>query len=243
MTTAIAAAVDLFWIPLGAGGHSVRFNGRVFEAIAAAHEHRQRCALYHAALVVAVDGDRHTIELAPSPNADEARRGVVGTGAVGSRRIGRLRLFRYEVRCWRGGSIPDLGYAVGGPCRLTTDPCVAGRLTDLVATAPRPVWGRDELGVGEMWNSNSLIAWVIATAGLPTDLLRPPGHGRAPGWDAGLRVAWRSATAPGLVASPPWSAAAPTPSRRRRRFARRRGSPRKSLPTPQTSRAAAERRA
>ena len=27
-------AVDLYWIPLGAGGHSVRFNGRVFEAIA-----------------------------------------------------------------------------------------------------------------------------------------------------------------------------------------------------------------
>jgi hypothetical protein len=28
--------VALYWIPLGAGGHSVRFNGRVFEAIEAA---------------------------------------------------------------------------------------------------------------------------------------------------------------------------------------------------------------
>ena len=28
-------AVDLYWIPLGAGGHSVRLNGRVFEAIEA----------------------------------------------------------------------------------------------------------------------------------------------------------------------------------------------------------------
>jgi hypothetical protein len=30
------ATVNLYWIPLGAGGHSVRFNGRVFEAIEAA---------------------------------------------------------------------------------------------------------------------------------------------------------------------------------------------------------------
>jgi len=25
-------AVDLYWLPLGAGGHSVRLNGRVYEA-------------------------------------------------------------------------------------------------------------------------------------------------------------------------------------------------------------------
>ena len=117
-----AAAVDLYWIPLGAGGHSVRLNGRVFEAVEAARRHRQRCDIYHAALIVELDGDRYTIEVAPSPNADEASRGVVGTGAVGSRHIGWLRLFRYEVRCWRDGSIPDLGEAVGGPRRLTSDP-------------------------------------------------------------------------------------------------------------------------
>lgn len=28
-----AAAVDLYWLPLGAGGHSVRINGLVFEAV------------------------------------------------------------------------------------------------------------------------------------------------------------------------------------------------------------------
>jgi hypothetical protein len=32
---AAVAGVDLYWLPLGAGGHSVRLNGRVFEAIAA----------------------------------------------------------------------------------------------------------------------------------------------------------------------------------------------------------------
>ena len=148
MQTSRTAAVDLYWIPLGAGGHCVRFNGRVFEAIEAARQHRPRCDLYHAALVVELDGDRYTIEIAPSPDADEASRGVVATGAVGSRYVGRLRLFRYEVRCWRGGSIPDLGDAVGGPRRLTSDPQVARRLLDLVATVPTPVWGRDELQGG-----------------------------------------------------------------------------------------------
>jgi hypothetical protein len=190
--TTTPAAVDLYWIPLGAGGHCVRLNGIVYEALVAARERRHRCALYHAALVIAADGDRYTVEIAPSPDADEAGRGVVGTGAVGSRHLGRLRLFRYEVRCWRGGSIPDLPYAVGGPRRITADPAIARRLVDLVAEVPRPVWGRDELRTGDMWNSNSMVAWLIATAGLPTGSLRPPNHGRAPGWDAGLRVAARA---------------------------------------------------
>jgi hypothetical protein len=185
--------VELYWIPLGAGGHSVRFNGRVFEAIEAARQHRRRCDLYHAALVVELVSDRYTVEIAPSPDANEASRGVVATGAVGSCHLDRWRLFRYEVRCWRGGSIPDLRYAVGGPYRLTSDPAIARRLVDLVATVPRPVWGRDELGAGEMWNSNSVIAWLIATAGLHTALLRPPPGGRAPGWFAGLDVAQRTA--------------------------------------------------
>ena len=191
--TSRAAAVDLYWIPLGAGGHCVRFNGRVFEAIDAARRHRQRCDLYHAALVVELGGDRYTIELAPSPNADEASRGVVATGPVGSRHLGRWRLFRYELRCWRGGSIPDLGYAVGGPRGITSDPRVAGRLLDLVAVVPRLVWGRDELKTGEMWNSNSIIGWLLASAGIETDVLRPPLRGRAPGWQAGLDAAHRGA--------------------------------------------------
>src|ERR687897_3884278 len=107
METAHPAAVDLYWIPLGAGGHSVRFNGKVFEAMEAVRQHRSRCDLYHSALVVELDGDRYTIEIAPSPDADRASRGVVATGAVGSRWVGWMRLFRYEVRCWRGGGDPN----------------------------------------------------------------------------------------------------------------------------------------
>jgi hypothetical protein len=186
------AAVDLWWIPLGAGGHSVKYNGRVFEAIAAALDRRQRCALYHAALVIELDGDRYAIEITPSPDADEGSRGVVGTGAVGSRHLGWLRLFRYELRCWRGGSIPDLDYAVGGPRRLTTDPAIARRMIGLVPSVPRPVWGRDELDAGEMWNSNSVVSWLIASAGLPVEEVQLPPHGRAPGWVAGILVARRA---------------------------------------------------
>ena len=191
MPASRTAAMDLYWIPLGAGGHSVRFNGRVFEAIEAARRHRQRCDLYHSALAIELERDRYTIEVAPSPDADEAGRGVIATGAVGSRYVGWWRLFRYEIRCWRGGSIPDLVEAVGEPRRLTSDPQVARRLLDIVPAVPRPVWGRDELNAGEMWNSNSVIAWLIASAGLPTDPLRPPPNGRAPGWYAGLEVARR----------------------------------------------------
>ena len=195
-TVGVMARVDLYWIPLGAGGHSVAFNGRVFEALAAAAQRRPRCELYHAALVVSLDGDCWAIEIAPSPDADLGGRGVVATGAVGSRWAGRLRVFRYEVRCWRGGSIPDLAYAVGGPRSLSADAAIARGVLDLVATVPTPVWGRDELRAGEMWNSNSMISWVLATAGVPAEELRPPPGGRAPGWDAGLAVASRAREGP-----------------------------------------------
>src|SRR4051794_39059478 len=46
------AAVDLYWIPLGAGGRSVRFNGRVYEGVAAAVARRPRSDLYHSALLM-----------------------------------------------------------------------------------------------------------------------------------------------------------------------------------------------
>ena len=186
------ATIELYWIPLGAGGHCVRFNGKVYEALTAARSRRQRRDLYHAALVLSIEGERYTIEVAPSPDTDDESRGVVATGAVGSGWAGWLRLFRYEVRCWPGGSIPDLGSAVGGAQQLTDDPRVARRLLDLVPTVPTPVWGRDELRTGDMWNSNSVVAWLVARAGLPTDDLRPPPHGRAPGWAAGLELARRS---------------------------------------------------
>ena len=85
------AGIDLYWLPLGAGGHSVRLNGKVFEAVAARLGDRERCDLYHSALEVHVPEGRFVIEQAPAWS-DGAERGVVATGAVGARAAGRFRL-------------------------------------------------------------------------------------------------------------------------------------------------------
>lgn len=185
------ARIDLFWLPLGAGGHSVRVNGLVFEAAAALLERRERRDLYHSALEVRVPEGRYVIEMTPAWSHDGPDRGVVAEGAVGLRAAGRLRLFRYEVRRWRDGVIPDAAEAVESPLLLADDPASARRLLELVPLVPTPVWGRDELGAGEMWNSNSLVSWLLVGAGLPVEDVRLPPNGRAPGWDAGIAVARR----------------------------------------------------
>lgn len=186
-----SSAVDLYWLPLGAGGHFVRLNGRIYEALKARLERRPAYDLYHSALQVEVEEGTYVIEQAPVPDLSGEQRGVVAEGPVGSRWAGRLRIFRYEVRLWRGGNIPDVAEAVESPRRLTTDKGEARRLLETVPQVPTPVWGRDELGTGEMWNSNSIMAWVIARCGLDADSVRPPSGGRAPGWHAGLAVARR----------------------------------------------------
>ena len=183
--------VDLYWLPLGAGGHSVRLNGKVFEAVVSLLERRRPLDLYHSALEVRVPEGRYAIESAPVPDADAQARGVVGSGPVGSRWAGRFRIFRYEIRCWRDGVIPDLGEAVESPRRLTEDEAVARRLLRLAPLVPTPVWGRDEYKTGDMWNSNSIVSWLLARSGLDVESISMPSGGRAPGWDAGLVVARR----------------------------------------------------
>lgn len=189
------AAVDLYWLPLGAGGHSVRFNGRLYEAVVARAARRPTCELYHSALQVQVPEATYVIEQTPVTDLSGEQRGVVAGGAVGSRWAGRFRIFRYEIRLWRNGRIPDVADAVGSPLRLSDDESCARRILDVVAKVPTPVWGRDELGTGEMWNSNAVIAWVIASSGIATESIRPPEGGRAPGWQAGLVVARRQEAA------------------------------------------------
>ena len=192
MSPVSAHGIDLYWLPLGAGGHVVRLNGRVFEAVAARLERRDPRALYHSALEVRAPEGRFVIEMTPVPPGDGRARGVVAEGPVGLRAAGRLRLFRYEVRRWRDGAIPDLDEAVDSPRRLDDDPRRAGRLLRLVPEVPTPVWGRDELRAGEMWNSNSLVSWLLARAGLAPGAIPPPRGGRAPGWRAGIVVARRA---------------------------------------------------
>jgi len=193
-------SIDLYWIPLGAGAHVVRASGRLYEWAAATLGRRRRCELYHAALVVSLPEGRYAIEQAPVPDADGRARGVVATGPVGVRAAGRLRLFRYEVRCWLDGTIPDLDAARSSPVRVADGADRARRAIAVLPSVPTPTWGRDEFHTGEMWNSNSVVAWVLARSGVDVEAVTPPPNGRAPGWGAGVRIA-RSAAGPGGVAA------------------------------------------
>lgn len=185
--------VDLYWIPLGAGHHSVRFNGIVYEAIAAGLHLRRRRDLYHSALAIQRPEGRYMVEMTPVPDRRGDERGVVRQGPVGVRALGRMRVFRYEIRRWRNGVVPDLNYAVASPLRITTDPAVTQRIFDSIEEVPALVWGRDELRAGEMWSCNSITAWVLTRAGVDVAAISLPPHGRAPGWDAGIAVARRRA--------------------------------------------------
>ncbi len=185
--------IDLYWIPLGAGagGGLVRWSGRAYEAAAARMGGRPRCDLYHSAMIVTVDGRRFAIEMAPVWTK-RGERGVVAEGAVGNRFVGRSRLFRYEIRRWMGGSIPDAEAAVDGPVSITNRPEVARRVVEYVPEFPTLVWGRDELGTGDMWNSNSLVSWLLVRAEVDLADIGPPPGGHAPGWDAGVIAATHS---------------------------------------------------
>jgi hypothetical protein len=182
--------VDLYWLPLGAGGRFVRFNGRVYEAICARRERRRPLDLYHSALEVTVPEGRFVIENSwPIPKEDGATRGVTVIGPVGIRGLVRFRSFRYEIRRWQDGVIADSAEAVESPRRLSNDEDLSYRLLDLVRTVPPLIWGRRPLGTNEMWNSNSVISWLLARSGLTVAAIDPPTGGRAPGWSTGIALA------------------------------------------------------
>lgn len=69
---------------------------------------------------------------------------------------------------------------------LTGDSAVSRALLADIDSVPMHVWGRDPGRHGDMWNSNSVVAWLLARAGLPAGSIAPPAGGRAPGWYAGL---------------------------------------------------------
>jgi hypothetical protein len=187
-------AVDLYWIPLGAGAHVVRVSGQVFEAVSAFVQRRGRCDLYHSALVVQVPEGRFVIEQTPVPDVHGELRGVVAEGSVGMSWTGRFRCFRYEIRRWRAGRIPDIVEAIASPVRLSDHVAMARRILALLPSVPTPVWGRDDLDAGELWNSNSVISWVLVRSGVDIAMVGPPSGGRAPGWKAGRAVAARALT-------------------------------------------------
>jgi hypothetical protein len=190
------AGIDLYWLPLGAGGNFVRLNGLVYEAVKARLDRRPVCDLYHSALQVFVPEGRYVVENTPIVDDRGQERGVVLEGPVGARWAGRFRMFRYEMRRWRDGVIADLGEAVDSPRRLSSDPDDARRLLNLMPQMPALVWGRDEIGAGEMWDSNSMISWLITRTGLDANSILPPSGGRAPGWNAGILAAARELHGP-----------------------------------------------
>jgi hypothetical protein len=148
--------------------------------------------------------------MGPAWGNDLTDRDVACQGPVGARWLGRSRYFRYQVRLWRDGVIPDVAEAVDSPQRLTTHIVQAQALLGLVPAFPTETWGRDDLGTGDMWNSNSLTSWLLAGIGLDADQIRPPtrrtrarmdrrGHGCPPSagrpafsCDAGRRPKLRS---------------------------------------------------
>lgn len=100
------AAVDLYWLPLGAGGHFVRLNGRIYEALAARVKRRAACDLYHSALQVEVDEGTFVIEQTPSqtrapnggassPKAPSAAAGQADFGSFATRSA-----FGLMDACW-----------------------------------------------------------------------------------------------------------------------------------------------
>ena len=182
------STVALYWIPLGAGASVVRSNGVVYEAITAAVRRRPRCALYHSALELVLPDGRFMVEMTPVPDGRGSERGVVAEGPVGLRAARRIRLFRYEVRRWRDGIVPDLHLAVASPVHVSDDPGVVRTVFDALPEVPPLVWGRDERHAGEMWSCNSITSWALTVAGIDVSTIPLPPGGRAPGWDAGSAV-------------------------------------------------------
>lgn len=183
--------VDLWWIPVGAGGHVVVHTSRWWESLRARRAHRRPRPLFHAALKVADGPDEYVVEMTPAWGQTRGPRGVVAQGPVGIAWFGASRFFRYEIRCWRDGTIPDLEWAVGPPHRFPLAAEDVGALIGRIPRAPQLTWGRDVFGIGDMWNSNSLISWLLQSAGIDAAALAPPERGDAPGWRSGI-VAARS---------------------------------------------------
>jgi hypothetical protein len=188
------AAVVLWWLPVGAGGHVVRHTSGWWERFDAFRAHRAPQLLFHAALEVSTDGHRYVIEMAPQwAGSKDEDRGVVVTGPVGLRVLGRSSLFRYEVRCWRDGTLPDRDWAVGGPAIVADDDGTAQSILRHIREVPALTWGRQVPPTRDMWNPNSLVSWLLRVSGVPIATLSPPGGGRAPGWAAGLALMTASA--------------------------------------------------
>jgi hypothetical protein len=111
--TTAAAAVDLYWLPVGAGdGPWFPLSCRVYEALVARIERRPTCDLYHSALKVHLPEGTFVIEQAPdrtsmarsgasSPKASSAVAGRAGFGPSATKSVaGTAESFRISPTPW-----------------------------------------------------------------------------------------------------------------------------------------------
>lgn len=108
------------WVPAHAA-QCGRGRGRLYEAMVATLHHRPRFDLHHSVLIVRWNGHAFAIEMAPVWAVHASDRGVTAEGPVGMPSWGRARVFRYEIRCWPDGTLPDVAAAVDSPRRVSTD--------------------------------------------------------------------------------------------------------------------------
>ena len=146
----------------------MRLNGRIFEAVGRGLEQRDRVRPLPLRMVVRVPEGEFVIEQAPVGTERElaASSPKAPVGSRWARADSDLPLRDPPLARWR-----DPGRRRGGRQPAAADrgfPLRAGRARSC-ANVPMPVWGRDELGTGEMWNSNSVVAWLIARSGLAVD--------------------------------------------------------------------------
>ena len=169
-------------------------NGKVFEAVAAWLDRRDRRDLYHSALEVQRAGG--TVRDRAGAGAGERRR------RARRRRRGRRRQHAAArplprssaTRSGAGatGCIPDVGEAVESPRRLSDDPDCARRLLELVPAGadarlgPRRAGRRRDVELELDSSPGSSRA-----AGSTSRRSRRPRGGRAPGWQAGIVIARR----------------------------------------------------
>jgi hypothetical protein len=152
--------------------------------------------LLHVALEVQLDSStKFVIELVPAGfGPARTSTGVVGNGPILSRALGWMRMFQYEIRRWKNGVVEAKDKSTRPPSTYVITRDQALQIIDGASRAPRHPWGQDVLGNGDMWNSNSLVSFVLVSAGMDPAAIEPPASADWPGWDTGVALARTNAT-------------------------------------------------
>lgn len=173
--------VDLYWIPIS-GSSGTGMFGALGKLFVSNPENRD---LYHAALRIQLeDCSVYVIELEDYIDDEDERKakGVVVDGEFDFIPLKNT----YSIRRWRDGTIDDEGSAPP-PTRMSTDCVVAQKVYDQAAKVPpNDYWSNDPKWGESRWTSNSVVAWILQSAGLNVWPCPTPPNGLAPGWSAGL---------------------------------------------------------